>query len=112
MALPVKNRLNNKRDFETVFKEGKTGKGSFLFIRIAPNNRPVSRFGFVVPAKAAKKAVLRNKIRRDLSELIRLNMGKISGGYDIIVIIRNGAVSTDVLKDDLKEVLKRLKITI
>ncbi|MBI2065299.1 MAG: ribonuclease P protein component [Candidatus Yanofskybacteria bacterium] len=105
MALSAKNRLSKKRDFDTAFKNGKTVRGSFLFIKLAQNGQPVSRFGFVISSKVLKRATTRNKIRRYLSDFIRFNINKIKAGYDIIVIIRNGAVEIDKLREDLRNIL-------
>lgn len=110
MALNKKNRLKNKRDFEDVFKKGRAVKGSFLFIKYKKNESGVSRFGFVVSAKIAKKAVERNKIRRILSEGVR---NKISdfGGYDIIAFATGRITSArkeDIVRDFV-EVLKKIQ---
>lgn len=110
MALSAKNRLSKKRDFDTVFKEGKAVKGSFLFIKIYENSKQLRRFGFVISSKVSKKAVIRNKIRRELSDFVRLNMDKIRSGYDIIVLIKNGSASIDKLREDFKDTLKRAKV--
>ena|SRR3989344_434334 len=110
MALPVKNRLSKKRDFDTVFKKGNITKGSFLFIKVANNDRKVSRFGFVISSKISGKAVVRNKLRRELSDFIRLNVNRIHTGYDIIIVIRNGAVGISKLREDLKSTLIGAKI--
>lgn len=110
MALNKKNRLKKRRDFEEVFKKGKAVKDSFLFIKYRKNELGVSRFGFVVSAKVAKKAVERNKIRRILSEAVR---GKIDdlGGYDIIVFATQQI--TGMPKDEIVEgflgVLKKIR---
>ncbi len=109
MALNKKNRLKKKCDFEGVFKKGKAVKGSFLFIKYKKNELGVSRFGFVVSAKVAGKAVERNKIRRILSEAVRSKVDGL-GGYDIIVFATGKIISArkeDVLKDFL-EVLKKI----
>ena len=110
MALFAKNRLSKKRDFDTVFKKGKATKGSFLFIKIAENNQQISRFGFVISSKVSGKAVIRNKISRVLADFIRIIMHKIRTGYDIIVIIKNGIVDSDKLRDDLENTLVIAKI--
>lgn len=68
------NRLRKKRDFDLVFKKGKVFKEDFLVLKIAKNNLNKSRFGFIVSQKVSKKAVLRNKIKRKLREIIRLNL--------------------------------------
>lgn len=88
--LPKINRLKNKRDFEAVLKKRPKGcpgfKDNFLAMRIAPNNLKISRFGFLVSRKVSKKAVVRNKIRRRLSEAVRLNLKDIKKGIDIALI--------------------------
>ncbi len=88
MALNKKNRLKKKLDFEDVFKKGKAVKGSFLFIKYRKNELNLPRFGFVVSAKVAGKAVERNKIRRILSEAVRSKLKNVVG-YDIIVFAAN-----------------------
>src|SRR3989344_6565158 len=110
MALSGKSRLSKKRDFDTVFKEGKTIKGSFLFIKVVRNNHEISRFGFIVSSKVSKKAVTRNKIRRELSDFIRLNMDRIGGSYDIIVVIKSGSIEASQLRQDLEKTMITAKI--
>ena len=110
MALNKKNRLKKKHDFENVFKKGKAVKGSFLFIKYRKNELGVPRFGFVVSAKVARKAVERNKTRRILSEAVG---GRISdlGGHDIVVFAAGkitAAHKEDIVKDFL-EVIKKIR---
>ena len=73
--LPKKNRLKNKKDFERVFKQGKGFKEDFLFFKITKNNLKENRFGFIVSLKVSKKAVLRNKVKRRLREIIKKRAG-------------------------------------
>src|SRR3989338_7835582 len=108
MALNKKNRLKKERDFVGVFKKGKAVKGSFLFIKYRKNELGVPRFGFVVSAKVAEKAVERNKIRRILSEAVRSKVSGLSG-YDIIVFTTGKITSAhkeDVVKDFLGVIRK------
>ncbi|OGM98337.1 MAG: ribonuclease P protein component [Candidatus Yanofskybacteria bacterium RIFCSPLOWO2_01_FULL_41_34] len=110
MALNKKNRLKKKRDFDEVLKKGKAVSGSFLFIKYKKNELGVPRFGFVVSAKIAKKAVERNKIRRILSGAV----GKILddlGGHDVIVFATTKATAVrrkDVAEDFLR-ILKKIQ---
>src|SRR3990167_10143695 len=92
MALNKKNRLKKKRDFEDVFKKGKAVKGNFLFIKYKKNELGVSRFGFVVSAKIAKKAVGRNKIKRILSEAVRDRIDGL-GSYDVLVFANHKIIT-------------------
>jgi len=107
LALNKKNRLKKKRDFEDVFKKGKAVKGSFLFIKYKKNELGVSRFGFIVSAKVARKAVDRNRIRRILSEAVR-GIIDVLGSYDIVVF-STGKIMTAHREDVMEDFLKVLK---
>ena len=84
--LPKENRLTKKKDFERVFREGKGLKEEFLVIKALDNNLNVSRFGFIVSKKISKKAVLRNKIKRRLRELVWMRFNQFRQGIDVAVI--------------------------
>lgn len=84
--LPDKNRLKKKKDFEKVFKEGKGFKEDPLILKVKKNKSKKLRFGFVVSRKVSKKAVVRNKIKRRLREVIKERIKKINGNFDIIII--------------------------
>lgn len=85
--LPKINRLKNKKDFEKIFKNGKRFKEEFLLLIMIKNNIKTTRFGIVVSQKVSKKATLRNKIKRWISEIIRLKIiKKIKKGFDILLI--------------------------
>lgn len=110
MALNKKNRLKKKHDFDNVFKKGRAIKGSFLFIKYLKNELNLSRFGFVVSAKVAKKAVERNKLRRILSEAVRDIIDDL-GGYDIAVFVTSKIIAgskKDIVEDFLA-VLKKIQ---
>ena len=84
--LPLKNRLK-KKDFKEVFKKGKGFKQGPLFLKVLSNNLQKSRFGFVVGKKIFKKATERNKIKRQLREMVRARIEKIQKGADVILIV-------------------------
>jgi ribonuclease P protein component len=83
--VPAQNRLKKKKDFDRAWKQGKSLKIDPLFIRIIKNELEISRFAFVVGLKVSKKAVIRNKLKRQLREIIRPRISKIKPGYDIII---------------------------
>ncbi len=90
--LPRINRLKKKKDIEKVFKEGKGFKEGLLFLKLMKNGLQISRFGFVIRKKVAKGAVLRNKIKRRLREIIRVRLSKIKTGFDgVFVVLEGGA---------------------
>ena len=99
MALNKKNKLKGNKEFETVFKNGKALRGDFLLIKKADNGLEYSRFGISVSAKVSGKAVIRNRIKRILTEFIRTNIGKIGKGYDIVISVRANRERTELIED-------------
>ena len=104
--LPKKNRLKNKKDFERVFKQGKGFKEDFLFLKITKNNLKENRFGFIVSLKVSKKAVLRNKVKRRLREIIKERLPEIKPGVDIVLIAQKGMEEKDF--SEIRETTNRL----
>mgnify|MGYP001614594031 CR=1 FL=1 len=101
--LPKANRLRKKKDFEELFKKGKSFKNDFCILKIARNNLKESRFGFVVSQKVSKKAVLRNKIKRRLRNIIEKNIKDIKKGMDVAIIVLTGLERKSFL--EIKEIL-------
>ncbi len=104
--LPQVNRLKKEKDFDKVFKKGKSFKNSFLILRILQNNLKESHFGFIVSKKVSKKAILRNKIKRRLRDIIRQNIKNIKKGIDVVLIVLPGLEKNNFL--ETKEILNTL----
>lgn len=68
--LPKKNRLTQKKDFDTVFKSGKTIKGDFLIFKLLKNHLGENRFGFIVSKKVSNRATKRNLVKRKLRQAV------------------------------------------
>src|SRR3989344_7261945 len=85
--MPAKNsQLKKKKDFELVFKKGRTIKNDFFVLKFLPNGLENNRFGIVVSQKVSKKAVVRNKIRRRVKESIKLKAVAKGENADAIII--------------------------
>lgn len=69
--LPKKNRLQKKKDFEKVFANGKGFRQDLLFLKAAKSGLETFRFGIIVSKKISKSAVKRNRVKRQLREIIR-----------------------------------------
>ena len=82
--LQKENRLTLQKDVKQVAKKGKNISSPILNFKYANNNLKVSRFAFVVSVGISKKAVVRNRVRRQLREILRLLIkdSKIKPGYD------------------------------
>ena len=64
--------------------------------------RKDSRFAVVVSKKVLKSAVGRNRIRRRVYEIIRHELPKIDGTFDVVVMIFHKSVK-DISHEELKE---------
>jgi ribonuclease P protein component len=89
--LPFKNRLKKEKEIARVFKEGKTVKEGFFFLKKIRNDLPDSRFCFSVPGNVSKKVVVRNKLKRRMREIVRKNLPKIKNGFDLMIVALPGS---------------------
>jgi ribonuclease P protein component len=101
--LPKINRIKKKKDFEIIFKNSKSFKTNLFIFRIMKNNLGQSRFGFVVSQKVSKKAVIRNKVRRRLTEIIKSKIENIKTDINLVVIALPGIEKKEF--SDLKEAM-------
>jgi len=85
-VLAQANRLKKNKDIKKILKRGRRFSEDFLVMKILSNGLNESRFAFIVSQKFSKKAVERNKIRRQLSETVRQHLDKIEKGIDVIVL--------------------------
>ena len=99
MALPKKNRLHAQKDFDNIFKNGKASRGHFLLIKYIKASNREPRIGFITPAKVARKAVIRNRIRRILAKTTQQNLSLIK--KDMVVLL----LKTPMSKKDERELL-------
>jgi ribonuclease P protein component len=74
--------------FERVSRKGKRFGSGYLQLRVLKNNLGFNRTGFVIPKKAVRLAVDRNRIRRLLKESFRTMAHEIEPGFDIVVFVR------------------------
>ena len=80
--------LKKNYEFRRVYARGKSASTARIFLYCRKNGKRGNRFGLTVSNKIGK-AVQRNRIRRRLREIYRLNEGKMDRGYDIILVARH-----------------------
>ena len=84
------NRLSRSRDFDAVYRQGRSVSSRFLVLYWFPQEEPGSpRFGFSVP-RSVGGAVERNRIKRQLREVWTSRLERVSGGHDYVLIVRPG----------------------
>lgn len=71
-------------EFDAVYRAGKRRSSAYFTVFLRANSLPHCRFGFSIK-KALGGAVVRNRIRRRLREIVRLHREEIPAGWDIVV---------------------------
>jgi ribonuclease P protein component len=99
-------RLRHPRDFRRVRRDGRVYSHRLLRLTVAPNRRNRIRCGFVV-GKHIGNAVQRNRARRRVREVVRLDFEHLARGVDLVFVIRSPD-TTDVPFARLQEVVRQL----
>jgi ribonuclease P protein component len=96
-----KFRVKKRDDFQRVFENGFVFSTFFLRIKFIENNLEYSRVSAVIPKKNIRFANKRNRIKRKIGEIIRLEYNNIKPGYDILIFYKNK--KENVLYRDLEK---------
>ena len=86
-----KYRLSRSRDFDAVYRQGRSVSTRFLVLYWFPreDGGDEPRLGLAVP-KASGSAVVRNRIKRQLREAWRATLPQVDQGQDYVLIARPG----------------------
>jgi ribonuclease P protein component len=84
LDFPREARLVRRGDFDAVYRAGKRRSSSHFTVFLRANQLPHSRFGFSIK-KALGGAVVRNRIRRHMREMVRCHRREIAAGWDIVI---------------------------
>ena len=84
-------------EFRRIYAKGRSGVSPYLVVYVRPNRRGRNRLGVTVSTKLGH-AVVRNRVRRRIREIYRLNKAKMLPGYDLIVVARVRAVDMPYAK--------------
>ena len=82
--------LKKNRDFQYVYKNGKSYANKCLVMYIIPNEQNKNRVGISVSKKVGN-SVVRHHLTRLIRESYRLSEEHFQCGYDIVVIARTSA---------------------
>lgn len=100
--LPSKNRLKKKINFARIEIDGRMiqTKTFGMGIYDRKDDSP-SCFGFIISTKISKKAVVRNRIKRVMSMVIKKNLNKLKGGLDVLFLLKPSVIKLN--KQDLEK---------
>jgi ribonuclease P protein component len=86
-----RNRLSRSRDFDAVYRQGRSVSTRFLVLYWFPREEGATdpRLGLAVP-KGSGSAVARNRLKRQLREAWRGMLSDVPAGHDYVLIARPG----------------------
>lgn len=100
--LAAQFRLRKSMDIDRVLKSRLGAFDSACGVKMAKNGLTVSRFAVVVGTKVSKKAVDRNRIRRQYREILRLMMGDVKPGFDVLLLTAKPSLALDYEEKERK----------
>ena len=112
LSFPKSRRLTRSSEFERMKKEGRSQRGPSLILSVLPvQNRHSLRAGFVT-SKRIGSAVVRNRVRRRLREIVRKHQPNLPGNFWIVTIARPKAARATYreLEDEWLRLAKRASI--
>jgi ribonuclease P protein component len=106
--LASRYRIRLDSDFRRVRQAGKSWAHQLIAMWILRNGLDHSRFGFAASRRVGK-AVVRNRARRRMREVIRLKRHLISEGWDIVFVARSciAQASYAEIAQTMEDLLKR-----
>lgn len=110
--LNKKHLIGNRKVIEALFKKGKIFKTGLLIFKYDKAAGDKSQFAVSVSKKNYKKAVNRNRLRRQIQEGLRLNLPLLKKNIIALVIARPITSDKKDIFQDLDESIKTFFKTI
>ena len=92
--LAKRNRFHGNVALRWVYAGGQQARGRHMAIRVRHQSDQTSRVAVVVSRKVSKRAVVRNRIRRRIYEIIRTELLAESAGLAIVITAYDEALRT------------------
>jgi ribonuclease P protein component len=114
LGLPEAHRLKHRQDFKAVYKRGSRRRGRYLTLRGLPPSYLCEsvQIGISISQKVSKKAVIRNRIKRQIRAVMQELLPQISPGWKLVVIVKPQAVACDYehFLRELEELLTKAEV--
>ena len=111
-SFPKARRLTHRLEYERVKRNGVTQRGKLLMLNAMPtNNSEAWRAGFVTSGRVGG-AVIRNRVRRRLREIVRRHQHELRQGIWFVIIARHEAATASyrALEDEWLHLASRASI--
>lgn len=104
--------LKKNHEFQRLYRKGKSAAGGCMVVYCRKNGLGRNRLGLTASVKLGR-AVVRNRCRRRMREVYRLNAPALKTGWDIILVARGrlaGAPWSE-LNDTFLRLCRKLELT-
>lgn len=107
----VVESLKKNSDFKKVYNSSCSCANKQFVGYFLKNNLSNNRIGISISKKVGN-SVIRHRLKRLIKEAYRLNQAKIKSGYDIVIIVREGAKEKDYwgIESSLRHLLRLKKL--
>jgi ribonuclease P protein component len=109
LTFPREARLVRRGEFDAVYRAAKRFSSSHFTIFVRRNELAQNRFGFSIK-KALGGAVVRNRIRRRVREIVRCHRQEIPTGWDIVIHPKSSVAKAEfgLLAEELVRMLNKV----
>ena len=105
-----RHRFHGHNSLSFVYKQGKLVRAGQLALKYAPNSRrKIYRVAVVVSRKVSKSAVVRNRIRRRIYEVVRGADAAITVPYDLVFTVFSDQLAASPAAELQQQVLGELR---
>jgi ribonuclease P protein component len=129
VALPKANRLKSRKDFQAVFREGTRRHGFYLTLRalkplcskqpsLAAATKTTqatdsahlasTQIGISISTKVSKRAVVRNRIKRQITAALHNLLPKLLPGWRLVVVVKPTAAESKCVSPQFLQELEQL----
>lgn len=98
-GVKVSCTLKKNSDFRRLYSKGKSAVNPYMVVYCRRSGTGQNRVGYTVSVKLGH-AVVRNRVRRRLREIYRLNLPALKPGWDVVIVARSRAVDAPYAKLD------------
>ena len=112
MALPKNRRIKLEKDFEKIFKSGRSVRHTLFLLKFLNSPLPYCRAAVAVPVSVSKQATIRNKLKRIFFSALGEILPRCHSGIDLVIVVSSAAVKKTIyeISKSLEEIFIKANI--